>query len=168
MSGNYKELKTAQLLKPRLFPMQSRCVYGHHTESTCCLLSQSSPSESWLWGNTKRPGTLSWCHWSCRAVSWGPIRWPCFYVHLSTLWEMRCKRRPSFWEVTPVSTHAGVISQGTKYHQVQSEDQATLENSEPKHKWGWARDKGRLPRLTTGPRPGRASATGTGLPPCCL
>ena len=62
MSGNYKELKTAQLLKPRLFPMQSRCVYGHHTESTCCLLSQSSPSESWLWGNTKRPGTLSWCH----------------------------------------------------------------------------------------------------------
>lgn len=49
---------------------------------------------------------------------------------------MTCKRQPSFWDVTPMSTHAGIVSQGTKYRHVQSEDQATLENSELNHQWG--------------------------------
>lgn len=47
---------------------------------------------------------------------------------------MTCKRHPSFWEVTLMSTHAGIISQGTRYHHVQSKEQATLEDFELKHK----------------------------------
>lgn len=33
-----------------------------------------------------------------------------------------------------MSTHAGIISQGTRYHHVQSKEQATLEDFELKHK----------------------------------
>lgn len=64
---------------------------------------------------------------------------------MSTPWETKCKRHPSFWEVIPMSTHEGTISRGTKHRHVQSKQQATLENFELKHKVGWAQTQASPP-----------------------